>query len=47
MSTLDGLRRAVTQVKAAIVPGDPERAERLRYIELLSTLSDKELEEAY
>jgi hypothetical protein len=45
--SLDGLCRAVSQVKAAINPGSDEEQERLRYIEKLHTMSDEELQESW
>jgi|SRR5450755_1074022 len=45
--SLDGLCRAVSQVKAAINPGSDEEQERLRYLEKLHNLSDEELQEAW
>jgi hypothetical protein len=45
--SLDGLCRAVSQVKAAINPGSDEEQERLRSLEKLHNLSDEELQEAW
>jgi hypothetical protein len=44
---IESIGRAVGRLKDAIIPGDPERAERLAYIEKLHNMSDEELNEAW
>jgi len=45
--SLDGLCRAVSQVKAAIISVSDEEQERLRYIEKLHTMSDEALNKTW